>query len=171
MRLVTRGEATITDRLQFADWGSRDIRVAAPPSTLIDKSPAIATAKLASFKTAPLLMPNALPAGWELVRADVLVAADTQEGCAQAELAYEDQRHGKRGYLYLYEFARACAKTPARDATPFKAGNYNGFAAVQEAPYVQITAGQTTVQAVSDLSLDELARTLSGLVPLAIRSS
>ena len=171
MRLVTRGEATITYRLQYADWGSRDIRIAAPPSTQIDNSPAIAAAKLAAFKTAPLLMPNALPAGWELVRADVLVAADTQEGCAQAELAYEDRHHAKGGYLYLYEFPRNCAKTPASDATPFTAGNYTGFAAVQDAPYVQITAGQTTVQAVSDLSLDELAQTLSGLVPLAIRSA
>jgi hypothetical protein len=171
LRLVTHGEATITNRMQFADWGSRDIAIAEPPVTEVDATPPIATAKLASFKTAPLLMPHALPSGWVLVRADVLGAADTQEGCAQAELAYEDQHRAKGGYLYLYEFPRTCADPPPSDATPFAAGNYTGFAATQDAPYVQITVGQTTVQAVSDLSPDELAQTLSALVPLELRSA
>jgi hypothetical protein len=116
-------------------------------------------------------MPKALPAGWELVRAGVLAAADTEEGCAQAELAYEDQAHGRTGYLYLYEFPRACADPPDGDSAPFTAGSYQGFSASADGPYVQITVGQTTVQAVTDLSRDRLAQTLSALVPLAIRSS
>ena len=38
-------------------------------------------------------------------------------------------------------------------------------------PYVQITVGRTTVQAVSDLPLDQLSATLSALVPLEFQSS
>jgi hypothetical protein len=171
VRLVSHGEATITNRMQFGDWGSRDIAIAAPPAAQVDATPAIATVKLASFRATALLMPKSLPAGWELVRATVLGPGDTQEGCAQATLAYEDPRRAKGGYLYLYEFPRSCSHATPSDATPFTAGSYTGFSATQQSPYVQLTVGQTTVQAVSDLSLDDLAKTLSALVPLVLQSS
>jgi hypothetical protein len=170
LRLVTRAEATITNRLQFAEWGADDIAVAAPPAAQIDATPPVAAAKLAALKTA-LVMPQRVPAGWELVRAGVLSATDTEEGCAQAELAYEDQAHDKAGYLYLYEFPRACSAAPEGGTTPFAAGDYRGFRATAGDPYVQITVGETIVQAVSDLSPTALAQTLSGLVPLALQSA
>ncbi|MEY2474583.1 MAG: hypothetical protein QOK28_3912 [Actinomycetota bacterium] len=169
-QLLTRAEATVTTNLQFSDWGDSAIRIAAPPAAQLDTTPPVARVKLASFKTATLLVPKTLPAGWELVRADVLPASDTQEGCAQAELAYEDQSSDDTGYLYLYEFPRSCASRRPSDATPFNAGKYNGFAASQDGPYVQITAGNTAVQAVTDLPTDRLAATLSELVPLALQS-
>jgi hypothetical protein len=171
-QVVTRSEATITDRLQFTEWGVRADAITAPPASQVDATPAIAAAKLAAFKTAPLLMPGALPAGWELVRADVLSAADTQEGCAQAELAYEDQRRVDAGFLSLYELPRSCAKRPGGETTPFVAGKYNGFAArTAGVLYVQITEGETVVQTISDMAPAKLAQTLSGLVPLALQSS
>jgi hypothetical protein len=171
LRVVTRAEATISSRVQFAHWGEPGIDVAAPAADQVDTTPSVGRANLAAFKTAPLLMPKTLPSGWELVSTGVLPATDTQEGCAQAELAYEDQTRGDAGYLYLYEFAHSCAAPAGEDATPFTAGNYNGFAASQDGPYVQITVGTTTVQAVSDLPHDQLAATLSGLVPLALQSA
>jgi hypothetical protein len=171
MQLLTRAEASILSRVQFSDWGAKAIAIAAPPTTQLDTTPPIAQAKLASFTSAPLLMPKTLPPGWELVRAGVLAADDTQEGCAQAELAYEDQKRGDAGYLYLYELPKSCAAQPPGDATAFAAGNYTGFASQEDGPYVQIVVGRTTVQAVSDLPLAELATTLSELVPLALQSA
>lgn len=170
-QVLTRGEASITTRLEFTDWTDKTVAIAAPTPAQLDTQPPIARAKLASFKTAALVMPKTLPSGWELVRADVLPAADTQEGCAQAELAYEDQASGDTGFLYLYELPKACTAAPEGAVLPFTAGNYSGFSAEADGPYVQITVGNTTVQAVTDLSLERLARTLSELVPLALQSS
>jgi hypothetical protein len=168
---VTRAEATITSNVQFAHWGDHTIAIAAPAASQVEPTATVGLANLASFKTARLLMPKTLPSGWQLVSTGVLSANDTQEGCSQAELAYEDQTRGDAGFLYLYEFPKSCAAKAGSDATPFSAGSYNGFAATQDGPYVQITVGKTTVQAVSDLPLDQLSATLSGLVPLAVQSA
>jgi hypothetical protein len=170
-QVLTRAEASITTKMEFTDWTDKTIRIAAPAPELLDQTPPVARAKLASFKTAALVMPKTLPSGWELVRADVLPANDTQEGCAQAELAYEDQARGDTGFLYLYELPKSCVAAPEGAVLPFTAGNYNGFSAEADGPYVQITVGNTTVQAVTDLSLEELSQTLSELVPLVLQSS
>jgi hypothetical protein len=151
---TTRGAATLRARIQFRNWGDQAVRVAAPPPNRLDPTPGVDEIGLAAFTTAPLLMPKTLPPGWKLVGADVLSADDTEEGCAQAHLAYENPHAD--GFLSLYEFPRACAAAKTA-AAPY--------------PYVQITVGNTTVQAVSDLKADALARILSALVPLALRSS
>ena len=171
LQVVTRAEAAVLSRIEFTQWGDNTIRIAAPAIAQVDTTPPVATVKLASFASTPLLMPKTLPAGWQLVRARVLSADDTQEGCAQVELAYEDQASGDTGFLYLYELPKSCTAAPPGDTEPFTAGSYSGFSATDEGPYVQITVGRTTVQAVSDLPRPRLAATLSELVPLALQSS
>ncbi len=170
--LVVRAEADLTTRLSFDAWGDAAITVAAPPPAQVDARPSVTQLKLASLRSTKLVMPKQLPDGWQLVGTDVLAPSETEEGCTQAALSYEDQTNPDAGYLYLYEFPSSCAQPPEGSSSLFNAGPYGGFSSeTADGPYVQITVGNTTVQAVSDLALPDLAGVLSDLVPLVVQSS
>jgi hypothetical protein len=160
--------AVITTDVSYTDWGST-IAIAEPQAGEIDPTPGIEEEKISAWEDAPLVMPKAIPAGWELSYADILSADETTEGCAEVEIDYEDVEDPDASYLYLYEFPNSCAKPFGGEGVfPFTAGPYRGFGKTspEEGSLVQITVGGTTLQADSDLTIAELARVLSNLVPL-----
>lgn len=162
-----------TDRTaaRFADWGSR-VRITPPRPDQLDRTPGIDEAGLAAWNDAPLYVPRRLPARFRLVRGGVIPKQETEEGCPQTELGYEDPTDPDSRFLYLYEFPRACAREPSSpDVMFFRAGNYTGFAQrfADGNTRAQITVRETTVQADSSLSLDDLSKTLADLVPFVLR--
>jgi hypothetical protein len=155
------GNARIDYR--FTDWGS-PVEIAAPPRRDLDPTPDIAEEDIAAFDEVPLLQPRGIPEGWGLVAAVVLSADETVEGCEQLEIDYVDPEDPDEGYLTLYEFPKSCADLePPRGARPLASGWV--METDDDGVLAQLIVGDTVVQAETQLSVEQLGRILSDLVP------
>jgi hypothetical protein len=165
--LVFLGIVAVTDINNRATEGvaSEDLARRLPEPTTAP--PKVYLAQIASWDDSDLVMPASVPDGWSLTFAGILPASETKEGCDQVELDYEDPNDKDRGFLYLYEFPNKYAK-PLPNGSPFTAGAYSGATRYsdEEGLVAQITVGETTVQATTDLSVAELRFVLEALAPL-----
>jgi len=160
-----RGSMTYSLRL----W-QRPVVITAPAVSQVDATPDIEEEAIAAFKDAPTLQPHGMPAGWVLESASVLSADESDEDCTEVELDYTDPKNEDAGYLYLYEFAPSCVKSPPPNrATPFAAGRARGWIEDTDGERVVVMqVGSTMIKVESDLSAADLVTVLSSFGPLTL---
>lgn len=124
---------------------------------------------VSQFVDAPLYRPKTLPRRWKLELAQVFVAAQTVEGCAQVETAYVDPESRRQDFLDIFEFPTPCASPdPLELGEPLTLGSYQGTIrdVFGEPLRAQFDVDGTTVQVHTSLSREEFEKVLGELVPL-----
>ncbi len=167
--LTMKGDAIdSTSTLNFT-WGT-EVKIDAPGAGEIDATPEIDEEALEKFTDAPILVPEAIPAGWVLGFAGVLSAEETVEECEEASIDYGDPENPEGAYLELYVFSADCdgldlvAPTGSEEFRPSKASEGYVAGNPDEGWHAQFIIDGTVIQATTDLNPEELATVLAKLV-------
>ncbi len=173
-RFVVEGtgkRTRVRSAVTVQEW-DRPVAIRIPARSEVNENPDVDRRAVDAFREVPLLAPAAIPTGWRLTYADRISDADSDSGCNELTIGFEDpERADEYGdsYLDLYEYLPACKSDPPDDATIFAPGGAPGWIAEDDgAAYGQITVGRTLVEFDSDLSAADATVILARLVPLDV---
>lgn len=170
--------------VQFSRWGE-PVDIAAPPRREVDPTPMVDEDDIAAFTATPLLAPRTLPAGFELLTAEVYAEEDDEdlEECAAVNLEYGNGDELEAFYaepdddypatLDISLTAASCEYGEAlEDGSPIRLGRQTGTIArgggdeFEYATTIEVVMGATRVTITSDLPEKVVVAAASDLVPL-----
>lgn len=167
--LTIKGDAIdSTSTLDFT-WGEK-VKIDAPGADEIDVTPEIDEEALEKFTDAPILVPEAIPAGWVIAFAGVLPPEETVEECEEASIDYGDPENPDGAYLELYVFSADCdgldwpGSTGLKEFRPSNASEGYIAGNPDDGWHAQFIIDGTVIQATTDLNPEELATVLAKLV-------